>query len=155
MPETFLESDSKGYIVEVSLPASFKNDISKTLANETSDMEAKLGRENGYIKLNDQDTLDLLEELELNPLKPELPVLLLLDKHPDEILGKDEIVLVKLGGLERSKDVSIVLDKICQLMRTENFTKELTPKQRTRKLNDSFEDLSHVGVSLVSPTIGK
>lgn len=155
MAKAFLESDFEGYIVEVSLPASFQNDISKSLADESSNIGAKLGKKNGYKKLNERDTLDILEELELDPLKPELPVLLLLDKHPNEIGEKDEVVLVKLGGLERSKDVSTVLDKICRLMKTKNFTKKLSPKQRRRKLNDSFEDIPSVGVSLVSLSIGK
>ncbi|KXA92192.1 hypothetical protein AKJ66_04555 [candidate division MSBL1 archaeon SCGC-AAA259E22] len=143
-----------GYLIEISLPAAFANAISRSLAESTKNLKSKLGQNNVYIKLGESQTFDILEDLDLNPLEPELPALLLLDKHPEELKDTDEVILVKLGALEKSKEVPLVLDEICQLMNEKDFLSNFSLDQKIRKLKESFEDYTNVGVSLASVKFG-
>lgn len=148
---TFSQSESyDGYVVEVRLPKQFSNEISDALAAESSEMDSSLGDRNRYFSLDEKETLDLLEYLNLDPFEPELPLLLLLDKHPSEVKKSDEEVMIKLGAIEKKQDVSIVLEEICKLMEDKNFMKKLSPEERRKKLVDSFEEVPEVGVTLVS-----
>lgn len=155
MSERYL-SESKnyeGYLIEVSLPPSFANEISKVLENETIDIDSRLGEKNHYIKLSERETLNLLDGLNLDPLKPELPGLLLLDKPLREVAEGEKEVLIKLGALEKVNDVSVIIDEICGLMKTDEFMRELTSDQRRKKLKKAFEEYPEVVVSLVSPIL--
>ncbi len=153
MPEKYISGskDYEGYLIEVSLPPSFANEISKVLENETADLDSQLGEKNHFIRLSDRDTLNILDRLNLDPFKPELPGLLLLDKPLEEVAEGEEEVLIKLGALERNDDVSPIIDEICRLMKTDEFMDNLSSNQRRKKLNDSFEEYPEVIVSLVSP----
>lgn len=141
------------YVVEVKLPKQFSNKVSKALASESRDMDSALGDRNLYVKLGEKETFNLLEHLNLDPFEPELPLLLLLDKHPSEVKESDEEVMIKLGAIEREKDVAIVLDEICNLMKDENFMKKLSSDERREKLIESFEEVPKVVVTLVSSVL--
>lgn len=155
MSERYL-SESKnyeGYLVEVSLPPSFANEISKVLENEMKDIDSRLGDKNHYVKLNDKETLNILDGLNLDPLKPELPGFLLLDKPLREVAEGEKGVLIKLGTLEKVDNVSVIIDELCSLMKTDEFMRDLTSNQRRKKLKKAFEEYPEVVVSLVSPIL--
>lgn len=147
--------DHEGYIIEVSLPPQFSDEISESLAESSLEMSTKLGEDNIYITIGESRTFDILEDLNLDPFKPELPALLLLDKHPKDVKKEDRLILIKLGALEQAKEVPIVLDELCRLVNTEGFMSDLSSNQKRRRLVEAFKDLSNVGVSLVSTGLGK
>lgn len=155
MPERRVsESESyEGYLVEISLPPTFANEISKVLEEETIDIDSRLGEKNRYIKLNERDTLNILAGLDLDPLKPELPGLLLFDKPLKKVTEGEKEILIKLGTLEKTNDVSVVIEEICRLIKTNEFMKDLSSYQRRKMLKDAFEEYPEVVVSLVSPVL--
>lgn len=139
-----------GYLVEVRLPKQFSNEISETLASKSNMLESSLGNRNLYMSLGEKETFDLLEHLDLDPFEPELPLLLLLDKHPSEVKKSDEEIMIKLGAIEREQDVSIVLEEICNLMKDKNFMAKLSSEERQEKLIESFEEVPKVAVTIIS-----
>ncbi|KXB08694.1 hypothetical protein AKJ56_00595 [candidate division MSBL1 archaeon SCGC-AAA382N08] len=139
-----------GYVVELSLPPAFANDISDSLVRSSGEMDMKLGEKNAYVKLDEGRTFDILENLNLDPLKPELPALLLLDKKPEDIEKSDELVLVKLGALKKANDVPLILEELAQLVKNEEFMHNLSSNQKQKKLKETFKDISNVVVTLVS-----
>lgn len=146
------KEDYDGYIVEVSLPFIFSNEISETLASESSKFKERLSKNNIYMKLDEDDTLNLLLSLHLDPFEPELPALLLFDKHPKEANGKDKGVLIKLGAMKNVQDIPIVLEKVCELVNKKRFI-ESSSSDRKKKLSDSLKEVPNVNISIVSPFI--
>ncbi|GEM_PF-2516816 len=144
-----------GYIVEISLPPTFSNEISENLNESSLELNERVGKDNAYIKIGPGRTFDILEDLDLDPFKPELPALLILDKHPKDVKKGDKLVLIKLGALERPKDVPLVLEEMYRLMNTEGFMRNLSLRQKRERFSKAFEDFSKVGVSIVSTRLGE
>ena len=155
--ETTLETSRNerydAYIVEVGLPKRFSDDIGETLVSTSEKMNKELGENHLYLKLTEDETFSMLDSLDLDPFKPELPIILVLDRHPSEVKSGDEEVMIKLGALERDQDVRIVLEGIQTLLEEDGFMTDSTSSQRKDKLNEEFEDIEGIVVTLTSKAL--
>lgn len=149
-------SDSRkydGYIVEVSLPSRFSGDVGEALVSESEDMNSRLQDDYLYMSLNENETFSMLDHLDLDPFKPELPLLLVLDKHPLDVEDTDEEVVIKLGALERENDIGLVLDGVLDCLENDEFMKGFTSGERKDELLEVFEDIAGVKVLLISTVL--
>ncbi len=147
------KKEYKGYLVEVSLPKNYSGKIGKAISKQSEDMNNRIGKDNQYICLTQSETFEILENLNLDPFRPELPLLFILDKHPSEVEEKDELVMLKLGNLEGKRDLNMVLDEIVHLMVEDKFLENSTNDERKDMLLERFEEIPEVSVTVVSSLI--
>lgn len=139
------------YIVEVRYPDDLDDEITETLEKNLEAMGSSIGEKNVYVKPFDTSVIhELLTRLDREEDMTSMPWLLLVDKHPTEIVAGDECMVFELGGVKNSQGVTRTFRELRKAMTDERFARRLTIKQKLDRMKNILSKTIETGGLVVT-----
>lgn len=139
------------YVIELSSGPRFNDEIYCALDENFGPMGEVLGENQVYVREYGTEVSEFFfDHLGIGPYDLDLPALLILDKHPNQLDENDKCIVLELGEFNSKREVTRTMELIRRHLQDGDFMTSLTWEQRKRQLSQALEAISTPGQIIIS-----
>lgn len=139
------------YVIELSHGPGLVDEISRALDDNYERMGGSLKEDQVYVREYGTEVSEFFfNHLGIEPYDLDLPALLILDKHPNQLDEDDKCIILELGEFNSEREVTRTMELIQRHLQDGDFMTSLTWEQRKRQLSQALEAISTPGQIMIS-----